>query len=461
MTPGGSTESRPTNNLLPMRSADRSGIRWLLAELPELTTRGVLSSEAADALRQHYAAEVPTEPRRLGFILSAILGSLLIGAGIILLVAHNWDFLSRPIRCAIAFGPLVLSHGLGIFVLSRRNESAPWRESAALLNVASIGTAIALVSQTYQIQGDFARFILVWMLLALPIVYLFKTSVGLSTYFAGATVWVLSSKNGGFLGVRPNDLWAWALLLFGIPGVVARWRENRNGYGTLLSLTALAVAAAFSLGQTDEMGAQSFWRCSFAAFWTVVYLVGVAPFKDWRPTRPHPFVAAGWIGILSLTIFLSFQDAWRTRQWQNAVYLVPRHYPDVLAAGIQIAWVLVAILFGAYAFWKDRKLNPAPALLAPAAVIAWGIARRSGNPLLSSLLLNFFALGLGICTLRRGIRAGRVYEANLGMLVIAVLAIARFFDTDFEFVIRGIAFIAIGLGFLVTNLVVFKYRARA
>jgi len=63
--------------------------------------------------------------------------------------------------------------------------------------------------------------------------------------------------------------------------------------------------------------------------------------------------------------------------------------------------------------------------------------------------------------LLRGVRAGRIFEANLGMLVIALLATARFFDNDLEFVVRGIAFIAIGLGFLVTNLVVFKRKARA
>jgi hypothetical protein len=385
---------------------------------------------------------------------------LLVGAGIILLVAHNWDFLSRPVRCAIAFTPLVLSQALAVFVLLRRNASAPWRETAAILNVAAIGTAIALVSQTYQIQGDFARFILVWMLLALPIVYLFRTSVGLSIYFVGATVWVLSSKGNAFLDVRPNDLWVWVLLALGVPAFVTRLRENRDGYGTLLCLTALAVAAAFSLGQTDGIGAQSFWRCSFAAFWTVVYLVGVACFKDWRPARPHPFVAAGWIGILSLTIFLSFQDTWRTRQWQNAVDLVPRHYPDVLATAIQVSWIAAALLFGAHSLWKIRRLNLAPVAFAPVALLAWGIAKQTGNPLIPSLLLNFFALALGVFTLLRGIRAGRIFEANLGMVVIAVLAIARFFDSDFEFAVRGIAFIAIGLGFLATNLVLFKRRAR-
>ena len=444
-----------------MRTADRSGTRWLLAELPELVASGVLSAEAADALRRHYAATDSGEPRRIGFVLSAILGSLLVGAGIILLVAHNWDFLSRPIRCAIAFTPLVLSQAVAIFVLLRRNESAPWREAAAILNVTAIGTAIALVSQTYQIQGDFARFILVWMLLALPVVYLFRTSLGLALYFVGATVWVLASKGGPFFGARPNDLWVWALLLLGVPAFIARLRQDRNSYGTLLVLTALAVAAAFALGQTDEIGAQSFWRCSFAAFWTVVYLVGVVAFKDWRATRPHPFVAAGWIGIVSLAIFLSFQESWRTQRWQNAVDLIPRHYPDVLATGIQIAWVLGALLLAAYALWKERKVNLAPAAFVPIALVAWGIAKQTGDPLVPSLLLNLFLLGLGIFTLLRGIRAGRVFEANLGMLVVAILAIAKFFDNDFEFFVRGIAFIAIGLGFLGTNRVVFKRRARA
>jgi predicted membrane protein DUF2157 len=445
-----------------MPSADRSGIRWLLAELPELVTTGVISQESADALRRHYSSLPSEAPRRLGFILSGILGSLLVGAGVILLVAHNWDFLSRPIRCAIAFAPLVLSQALAVFVLLRRNESAAWRETAAILNVAAIGTAMALVSQTYQIQGDFARFILVWMLLALPVVYLFRTTLGVSAYFVGATVWVLAStKSSHFFRGQPNELWVWPLLALALPAFMMLLRQNRRGYGTLLATTALAVAAAFSLGQTDDLGAQSFWRCSFAGFWALVYLVGAVSFRDWRLTRPHPFVAAGWIGIVSLAIFLTFQDSWRTRQWQNAVDLVPRHYPDVLAAGVQIAWVIAALLVTAYAFWKRRELNVFPALLAPVALAGWAVAKRTGNPLLPSLLCNLFVLALGIFTLLRGVRAGRAFEANLGMLVIAILAIARFFDGDFEFVIRGIAFIAIGLGFLATNVVVFKRKALA
>jgi hypothetical protein len=446
-----------------MRAADPSEIRWLLAELPELVASGVLTPEAAEALRRHYAGASPEEPRRTGFVLSAILGSLLVGGGIILLVAHNWDFLSRPVRCAIAFTPLVLSQALAIFVLARRNESAPWRESVAILNVAAIGTAIALVSQIYQIQGDFARFILVWMLLAIPVVYLLRSGVGLAAYFIGTMVWVLSSKNGEFFGLTPSHLWGWPLIFLGIPALIEALRRNRNGYGPLLAVSSLALAAAFVLARTSELGAQTFWRCAFAAYWSLFYLVGVGYFKNWRPRRAHPFVPIGWIALLSLTIFLSFKDAWRSHQWQNAVDGVTRHYPDALAFGIQGAWVLAALLLAGYTFWKEfrTRVNLAPAAFAPVVLVAWGIAKQTRNPLLPSLLLNVFGFALGLYTLVRGVRAGRIYEANLGMLIIAALAVARFFDSDFEFAVRGIAFIAIGLGFLVTNLIVFKRRARA
>jgi len=41
---------------------------------------------------------------------------------------------------------------------------------------------------------------------------------------------------------------------------------------------------------------------------------------------------------------------------------------------------------------------------------------------------------------------------NAGMLMLAILIIARFFDSDIDFIMKGLVFIAIGIGFLVTNI---------
>ncbi len=60
-------------------------------------------------------------------------GALLIGAGIILMLAHNWEDLSRPVRAALSFLPLLLAQGLAGWALVRRPESLAWREGTGAL----------------------------------------------------------------------------------------------------------------------------------------------------------------------------------------------------------------------------------------------------------------------------------------------------------------------------------------
>ncbi|HEX7518286.1 MAG TPA: DUF2157 domain-containing protein [Chthoniobacterales bacterium] len=440
------------------RSPDRSGVRWLKAELSQLVEQGVITAEAAQALDRHYAAEIQTEPSRIGFVISAILGSALLGAGVILLVAHNWDQLSRPLRCVIAFLPLVATQGLSILVLFRRNESQAWRESVTIFNFAAIGTAISLVSQTYQIQGDFAKFILVWMLLALPVVYLFRSTFGLCAYIVGTIVWVVSKS--GFFHPQSSALWFWPLLLLAVPAFAALLRRARNGLEAQVATVLFVVAAAFGLSLTNEIGARSFYGITFAGLWTITYLVGADYFSDRRVRRSYLLAAIGWSGILWLTIALSFKSSWRLSEIIMGSDLDPEK-ALALAVAAQIGWVAAAILLVALSFWRTKRdeTNFAPAALPSVALAAWLIFKATDNQLIPSLLLNLYGLALGICTLLRGVRAGRVFEANLGMLIITVLAIARFFDSEFEFLVRGLGFIVIGAGFLITNMVVFKRRA--
>src|SRR4051794_19979471 len=126
-------------------SLNRRAVRWLHSELPALVASGAISSDNAVAIERYYEQSA-SRGRNFGLIILACVGSALVAAGVILLIAHNWDEFSRPVRSAFAFLPLIAAHVLSGFVLSRRDDSKPWRESAAVFNVAAIGTAISIVS---------------------------------------------------------------------------------------------------------------------------------------------------------------------------------------------------------------------------------------------------------------------------------------------------------------------------
>ncbi len=81
------------------------------------------------ALEQYYARQ-ESGSRGFGFVLLATIGAALVAAGIVLLIAHNWDDFSRPVRSVIAFLPLIGAQALSAFVLLRgtnpkRGASAP------------------------------------------------------------------------------------------------------------------------------------------------------------------------------------------------------------------------------------------------------------------------------------------------------------------------------------------------
>lgn len=127
----------------------RHAARWLQEELADLVAGGTINEDSAQAIARYYAAKAPPS-RNFGFLLLSVVGSALVAAGIILLVAHNWDEFSRPVRSAIAFFPLIATQLLGLAVLARREQSQSWRECVAIFNVAAVGAAISLVSQTYR-----------------------------------------------------------------------------------------------------------------------------------------------------------------------------------------------------------------------------------------------------------------------------------------------------------------------
>ena len=76
------------------------------------------------------------------------------------------------------------------------------------------------------------------------------------------------------------------------------------------------------------------------------------------------------------------------------------------------------------------------------------------------LILNAYVFALGLGTTISGLREQSMPQMNAGLLVLAALIMARFFDSQFGFVVRGVAFIVLGVGFLAANVYLVRRTRR-
>lgn len=405
-------------------------LQWLYGELPELVGKGVVPAEVAEKLRQHYG-DAEHVGKRWAVVVFGILGAALIGSGVILLLAHNWEELSRPVRAAISFLPLLLALALAGHVLWKRRASTAWREGAGTFWALAIGATISLVAQTYNISGDFAAFVLTWSLAGLPIVYLLNSSAAAALYFVGITAWV-----GSIHGTHSRDWCFWPLMALALPHVWMVGRENRYRPQVGLLIAVLAICVAFGIGFSLLRLYANGWIPVFSSYFAALYMIGELWFEEGRTARQRPLQSIGGLGAIGLGTALTFREAWRhSGNW------------SALAHSPLIIWPVVALALLVYTL---TRRNVIAALFGALPVVSLIGVSLTGIPLL--VLMNLYMLGLGVALIALGVRDRRLGVVNLGMLVTATLIIARFFDADMSFVVRGLAFIAVGIGFLVTNI---------
>jgi hypothetical protein len=82
----------------------------------------------------------------------------------------------------------------------------------------------------------------------------------------------------------------------------------------------------------------------------------------------------------------------------------------------------------------------------------------SFSPKLSELLSNLMLLVIGIRIIRQGIAEDHLGILNYGLLVLTTAIICKFFDTDISFIIRGLIFVGLGIGFFYANYMIIQKR---
>ena len=94
------------------------------------------------------------------------------------------------------------------------------------------------------------------------------------------------------------------------------------------------------------------------------------------------------------------------------------------------------------------------------AVLGHALAQNNLD-VFAAILFNVYVFAMSVGLIAGGVRGRRLGLVNAGMLLLSALILCRFFDADLSFVVRGVAFIALGTGFLVTNLVMLRRKGAA
>jgi uncharacterized membrane protein len=419
--------------------------RWLLEQLPQWERDGLLTTDAARTLRERHTAQQEAADSQPGIaqIIMGSLGALLIGAGLIAVIGYNWDDFSRPVRLLFAFLPLLVTQIASFRVLQRGDAAAAWvRETTALLQALATGACIAIVSQIYNLGGEWPDFLFWWMLLSLPLVWVMRSQAVAIFYLVAIAVWSVNQVEHGKPWHDSPQLYP--VLLLGLLPFWPGWPQKQalslsvRWVMTISAIFGLCAAAVFVCEESGHFLSFKFetamwlWTLTAAAF--VLLPLTQAAFEE--PTRRKPQVVLGSLWLFGYGLAATFRDISDevTGGMKHALHL-PWCW-GLLA--VLAVFVLLALKRRRWAVLSIASISLLPLLAFPfERLLSWVFTLHLAAIGLTLILLDF---------------SGRRGAPRFGALLLSVLIILRMADSHFSLLAKGVGFIIVGVAFLAFNL---------
>lgn len=427
--------------------AGKKYVRWLYSELPGLVDRGLLEDKHAAALRQHYGKVDAAGGKNLSLVVFSIIGSLLIGAGVITLFAHNWSELTRPARTFLAIAPLLAAQLAGFMVLAR-NKGVAMREGVSTFISLLFAGAVAIVGQTYHIGGDLGGFLLTCSVCIIPLSFIFDAAMPAVLYMAAVTGWVgYQRANDG------NVYFFWLLFLPVLARFFMMALRGRYAGRTVLLGWIMAICLPIATGLIQRYNIGGSWIVMFTSVFGLMYLVAGRWFYAAESMWASPFRAIGSAGIMILAFMLTYDFA-----WDDVNYLYRWNNFDSVNAFMFLLPLSIAAALTVPLVRERRYLEAATGALPVLVALSFFLLIWVRFEGLAMLFFNFYILVLSIARIAAGLKKDSIAKLNGGMMMLGLLIILRFIDADIGFLVKGIVFILLGAGFLAANLVVLRRR---
>jgi hypothetical protein len=224
----------------------------------------------------------------------------------------------------------------------------------------------------------------------------------------------------------------------------------------LLAFTAVVCLCA-AVGPTLGKAWPQAWILAYPCLFSIFYALGERRTDGEADAWRLPLRWAGFNGTVVCALLFTMKWVWNG--FSYSYYVPPNNLLSWPAAPEHLVMLALAAPAGAFFVNAVRTRSRETALFRalPALCFAFYFYRVSGGtPEPALVVFNAYALALSLTLIRSGIVAGRLAAANRGILLLAALVGLRFFDSDIDFIFKGIVFLLLGAGFLTTNVVLLR-----
>lgn len=413
-------------------------------DIEELLQQGVIDEKTAEKIYTYYRNKNKNFDNPL-FIVFGILGAILVGLGLILIIAHNWDHLSRYVKTIIVFIPLFISQVICAYTLLKKTESITWRESSSVLLIFSVGASISLISQIYHIQGDIGLFLLTWILLVLPLVYIMNSGIASLLLITGITAY------GAYTGYDSTEygiIYYVLLMVAVLPFYFHKISTAKTSLFTFLHHWFIPLSVIINLGALADRNEEWMFVAYMSLFGIYLQLSALSFIKDLH-WFANGYRVSGFTGTLFILMLLSFQGIWEN--------LINTHSLHNVFTSIEFWLSVILTSIGLFLTFRINKLKEIP-FFNVIFIIFFVLFVIGFYSKISVYLINFMILALGINTVIQSLQKNLLGQLNLGLSILTILIICRFFDTNIPFIVRGLLFLFIGFGFFGANYYMLKKR---
>ena len=426
---------------------NKSYLKRLQNDLPLWVERGWVTPAGQPAILQHISSGAAGARRApLAF---AMLGVLLVGTGVILFFAANWDGLAKLTKLVILFGAMWTAYFAAACALARPDRIANgFAHALLLLGTILFGANINLIAQIYHISGHYPNAILLWSLGALVVAWLVRSEPVAVLGLLLLTLWTGMESFGFDHRLHWPFVIGW---LFFLPPIYAgTWRFAANT--AMLALLAWGIMVNVGWDFDFAYGANSDrYLVTEISFLIAGALLLVGVMMEWRE-RLSPLAVFverySIIGALLALHALTLRDGFGTARWYGAAEAGTGWTAAVLSA------LAVVVALGVIVARRSRGLPMAgvarsgQVLLAALAILILGslfVGASHGWQLALYIGFNVVYYASLLWLIYAGYRRGDAFRVNIGFAFFVLGVLVLYFDTLWTLMDRSFFFIGGGV----------------